>query len=303
MNGFDILTRNQQIQAVFNGFSLHVLGNLLWPVTLTADPAPIMGWGKLLISAAILLSLAGLVLWRKPSVGVRLGAAALLASPMLGASVLMLADATFEYRSYICGLGIALLAGSFMLWMGRWPQMATALAVLMILTCGIVTQQRHEVWRTSLGVWQEAYMRAPERVRAAQNYSVELMAIRQPQEAIRILTIALGKRPELRGANANMSLAMLQLGRHQEAEYYAEKGTPIPASYIYLTLAQLALGKKTDALASATKAVDLEPKSSEAWSVMAQAMAVNGKKYESYLAAAHERGLTQMAQEQMLNPR
>ncbi len=298
LNGFDTLTRSQQIRAVASGFVIHNLGSLLWPMRLTADPAPILGWGYFAISVFILTILIAIILWRKLSHGLRLGAAALLASPMLGAAILMLADPTFEYRSYICGLGLALIAGSAFLWLNRWasPQFVASACIGIILFFGLLTTQRNEVWRSSLGIWAEAYHLAPTRVRPAQNYSADLIAVKRTPEAIALLEGVLKDRPTLRGVNANLALAYLQMGQSAQAEKYAEKGLPVFNSYLYLSLAQMGLDKREEAVISAQHAVDLEVKSPEAWGILAQAMARNGKNYESYLAQAHQRGLIQLGQ-------
>ncbi len=88
------------------------------------------------------------------------------------------------------------------------------------------------------------------------------------------------------------------MGKNQEAEGYAEKGLPLFSAYMYLSIAQMGTDKRAEAEVSAQKAVDIEPRSPEAWSILAQAMARNGKNYDSYLAQARYRGLTQIEQTQ-----
>lgn len=299
LNGFDILTRNQQLQAVFNGFVFHNIRQWIWPNALTIDPAPVLGWWKLGFSFLILGTALLLILWKRVDCGLRLGLVCFFSSPMLGASVIMLADPTFEYRSYICGLGIALISGTLFLWLMRWPQIAAMALCTVVMAFGLMTTQRNEVWRTSLGLWEEAHRLAPDRIRTSQNYSADLLAVNRPQDAVEVLQSVLENRPNLRGANANLALAYLHLGKSQEAERHAQKGLPLFSAYMYLSLAQMGLNQRENAEASAKTAVDLEPRSSEAWGILAQAMARNGKNYQSYLAQAHQRGLIQIAQTQM----
>jgi hypothetical protein len=124
-------------------------------------------------------------------------------------SFLPIQDVMVEHRMYLAMPGVAMLCGLAFVWMlGRWRTAATiAGAVLACLLCAL-TFMRNEVWRTPLGLWQDALEKSPRKPRPYVNVGVALYHQERLDEAISYYCKALAIAPEYGPAQSNLDVAV-----------------------------------------------------------------------------------------------
>lgn len=257
--GYPGFTLPQYSRILVNGYVFHTLGNLLLPLHLTIDPPNDASWWKFIVSLLVMAGLVALVLWRRLVIEFRYAAAALLCAPILGCFGILLAEPLFEYRNYILGLGVALVASAIVS-VAASPSHAPKVAfgfVAFLLAFGTI--QRNEVWRTSIGVWTDALAKAPHKERAVQNLSADLMKVGRRVEAETLLLDDLKVHPEFRGAHLNLAAIYLDMNELDKVTEHARHGLPIAQAYAYLGIADLKRFEPEAALPNLKKAVEMEP--------------------------------------------
>ncbi len=285
--GFNAVDLLDHLQITLNGYVFHTLGNLIAPFGLSADPLPHYGDKLWIVSVFVIVGMAAFVLLgRKGMRQWRYGVAALLCAPILGCLGVLVVEPLFEYRNYILGLGVAILAGSFYEWAAPRMKGFRPAAFILVFALAFGTIQRNEVWRTVVGVWTDAANKAPNKVRPAQNLSAQLIQLSRYAEARPILEHILAVDPGARGLHVNMASLCIAFQQWKEAEYHARRGVPISQAYTFLAMAQMQQIQPELALPNIDKALALEPKFAFSWMVKSDILTMMGRNAEALLAQA-----------------
>ena len=208
----------------------YYLPRFILPIRLSADPhiLTVEQWyqWEFIVAVLVLGALAVIALkkgHREPLLSV--GIAALLLSPMTAYAVVPLADPILEYRSYIPGLGVALLAAWAAL---RAPWQGMAGFVLML---AVLTYSRNPVWNTAVSLWEDAAQKSPNKARTQFNLGTSFQIAGRTQDAINQYNKALAVKPQMWAAYSNLSALMVETGQWDEAERLLLKVTSSSPKY------------------------------------------------------------------------
>lgn len=165
------------------------------------------GNGAVLLSGALLLSLAGLAwvaLPRRQLFWLAWAAVALLPSTLMPLNVLV-----NEHRLYLPLAGLALLAGEN--WR-KWERMRLA-GLALLGVWAVLVLQRNAVWRDELSLWTDAASRSPAMPRVHAHLGNALRDAGRFQEAREAYSTALRLDPGHRAARTNLANLYYEAGR------------------------------------------------------------------------------------------
>ncbi len=267
----------------------------LWPHPLvldygTAVPASAaeVWWQGLVVLALLAGTFWALV--RRPALGFVGAFFFLLLAP--SSSVVPLVTQTMaEHRMYLplaavvalavvaltCGLGARALAG----------------CAVLVPVFAAVTVGRNHTYRDAIAIWSDTVVHAPPHSRAFTNLGAAYVAAQRPAEALPPLDRALALNPADHSARRNRALALLALGRADEASaIFAALPAREPgeaAEYFDLGNAFARDGKYPEAAAAYTRTVTLEPAHFAARANLGNAFLAAGRATEAI--AAYEAAL------------
>jgi tetratricopeptide (TPR) repeat protein len=193
---------------------------------------------RIVVSAAILLSLAGVAAWlywrssprdagRGLDPAVRLaafGVAWFFLTLLVESSVIPILDVMNEHRVYLPSVGaFAAVAAGGALLLGRVqrarPGRLTCLAALFLsVILAVATLRRNAVWADDISVWADAASKSPGKARPFYNLGSALATGGHPEQAVLALRRAVKLDPGLATAHAQLAATLLALQRPQEAE-------------------------------------------------------------------------------------
>jgi tetratricopeptide (TPR) repeat protein len=241
------------------------------------------------VIVVVALAVATLVaLWRRPVAGF-LGAwffAILAPTSVIPGRIQMIV----EHRMYLpLAAVLALVVGAVTVRCGR-----RGLVAFLALAAGLgwLTARRNEVYRSSIGLWQDTVARRPENFRAHNCLGVVLFKAGRIEEAIQSYDTALRLRPAYPEAHNNLGYALTEAGRIPAAIKELEIALRMEPDYAIahnnLGNALLKSGRVADAIAHYQAALRLEPDFAQAHYDLGNARLATGRTaaaIESYEAA------------------
>ena len=221
----------------------------VFPFGLTLDPAaPALGFEAGVLGWVLLAVCAGLALWRGHPAGRWFVFGLILLLP--SSSILPAADLIAWRRMYLPMAAFSLAAAYLLP-----PRAVPAVVLLLALLSGA----RALVWRSELGLWQEAAAAAPEKLRPR----LQLARLASPADALAILTAAEQIAPDDPAIASAKGRAFLQQG--DPARALAEFGKALaqrpndPKAILNRGVALEALGQSEAAQADFRRALERDP--------------------------------------------
>jgi len=145
----------------------------------------------------------------------------------------------------------------------RRPVIAwSAIAAVITVVLGVCTYQRNRVYANSLDFWTDVVRKAPENPRACETLGGLLLATGDMAGAAECFRRLAHLEPRHAVAHANLGLALVRLGRFQEAAAAYSQAVRIsadPRSYNGLGVALGRLGRAQEAIAAYREAIRLRP--------------------------------------------
>lgn len=267
----------------------------LWPHPLvldygTAVPASV---AEVWWQGPVVLALLAATLWalvRRPLLGFA-GAWFFLILAPSSSFVPLVTQTMAEHRMYLplaavvalavvalnCGLGARALAG----------------CAVLVPAFAVVTVGRNHTYRDAIAIWSDTVVHAPPHSRAFTSLGAAYVVAQRPAEALPLLDRALALNPADYSAQRNRALALLALGRADEASaIFAALPAREPgeaAEYFDLGNAFAREGKYPEAAAAYTRTVTLEPAHFAARANLGNAFLAAGRAPEAI--AAYEAAL------------
>jgi tetratricopeptide (TPR) repeat protein len=241
---------------------------------------------------AVLVLLGGTIwaLVRRPVLGF-VGACFFLILAPSSSFIPLITQTVAEHRMYLplaaviagFGFGFVRRCGAWALWF---------LAVLIPVLAG-ATMARVADYRDAITIWTDTTTHAPNQARAWTHLGAAYVAANRPAEALAPLDRALAINPADHTARRNRALALLALGRADEAAViFADLPAREPgeaAEYFALGNAFARDGKFPEAVAAYTRTVALDPAHVAARANLGNALLVSGRAREAI--AAYEAAL------------
>ncbi|MCF8127579.1 MAG: tetratricopeptide repeat protein [Deltaproteobacteria bacterium] len=139
-------------------------------------------------------------------------------------SIFPISDVMFEHRLYlpVFGFAISVVYVIFHIFSKRsaWANLFLAVS---IVTLGVGTYVRNEVWKTPFTLWKDSVRVNPKNHRAHTNFGAELNDLGHFDLALREFFKALEIKPDFADANNNLGNALIRRGRFEEAIQYLSK--------------------------------------------------------------------------------
>jgi len=195
-------------------------------------------------------------------------------------------DMVFEHRLYRSAVSAFLLFSLLIMrgleWvrqrhpefpLARRPYVHEMIVVfLLVLPLTIFTIQRNEVWKTTIGIWEDALRTSPLNPRAYINLGVLLERENRYPEALQKYQRAIQIAPHLFAAHFNLSHLYRKMGRYDEAVGPLRKAiqtNPLPRdaskAYHELGLVYQQLQRYPEAIEADKKASQLQPNAVGPW--------------------------------------
>lgn len=211
----------------------HYVRLFLWPVGQSGDPDYPMARSffepRVLAGGTALLAVTCFSVWgvlRRRCTGTALAIAWFLLCLAPASSILPLAEIVNEHRPYVAAASLcALLAGALVVGLPRVLRLSgpaarratVAAAVLVLLVLGTATVLRNRVWRTEETLWTDVVSKAPGSARGQTNLGVALLKLGRLDEAEAHLREAVRLMPNYAHAHMCLGNLLLLQGRPEEA--------------------------------------------------------------------------------------
>lgn len=284
--GFDsVLSAGQYFRTYVAAIVGYYGQRFVLPFRLSVDPyvAPVAHWYSLqfVVAVAVILAMA-LMMVRASDKLVRIGIAALLVSPLTAYAFMPLADIVLEHRTYIPALGVALLVAAMYRHMEWVVPKAGKLAVGAIaLAFAILTVQRNTVYADGLSFWTDAVKTSPMKVRPHFNLAAALQSSGRIDDALNEYRTALQLKPDLHAAYSNMAAMQIDGGHLDDGvatlEALTETAPNYPEGWINLSVGYMRQWRSDKAIAAASRAIELDSESAEAFYNRAEAFRQAGE--------------------------
>ena len=175
----------------------------------------------------------------------------------------------FEHRLYLPILGPVLIVSyllfHFSLKRRSW---AVIVSAFIILSLGIATYSRNNVWRSKISLWQDCVEKSPNKPRPWHNLGDAFADLGLINEAIDHYSAALRIKPDYVAVHNNLGAALEKLGRSDEAiDYFTRALRMDPDDHRPHHNLGLALAKKGDydeAIKHYLKALQIKPEYEDA---------------------------------------
>jgi protein O-mannosyl-transferase len=242
--GFDIDLEPLDYLRTQLGVTWHYFRLLVWPRGQTLDydwPLAVRWTEPTVVMPAIgWILVMGLLLWLarrgRRAAAFWLGFAVLALLP--SSSLVPIADLAFEHRMYLTVGGFAVLTAVALGGLAAAaPRLATAVAVVIVVSLAAVATARNELWRDPVALWTDALAKAPAKQRVYRNLA-EAYQRRGDQNGMRRIALA--------EADA---LERLHHGRPHDARILTALGNALAR-----------LGRIDEALAAVSEALRLDPR-------------------------------------------
>jgi protein O-mannosyl-transferase len=285
-----------ELAAAAAGLFARYLGVLVAPLRLSVmrsihldggftDPLAAAG-----LIAAAALAVAAYRLRRSAIAVLCLAFAALPILPVLYVPAIESGHSLFGERYlYLPVLGIGLATGWALEAMRRrfaWGFAAAVATMTIVVGWGATAAAvRTGTWSTSLSLWTDAALKAPDSAAAQEGLCFALYTAQRIPEAVDACARALAIDPARADARVNYATALLALGRAREAKTEFDVAlSRRPASAPALVnrgLACMMLGQPDEAMSSYRRALEIDPNYAEAYNVIGVALARAGRREEA----------------------
>lgn len=252
----------------------HYLATFVLPIRLSADTdwvaltSPIdyrVAVGALTIAGV--LAIAATAAKRRETRPIAFGLLWFLIALLPTSSIIPLAEVLNDHRMYFPFVGLTLAAAaSAQRLAARWRVPAggaAAVACVMLLAMAWGTHRRNNVWRTEESLWLDVTQKSPCNGRGLMTYGVIQMGKENYAAADDYFQRALALAPEYSYLHVNIAILDGARGRYAEAEEHfraAQRFDPDnPVSYFFYARWLTQVGRVSDALLQAKRAVDLSP--------------------------------------------
>lgn len=275
---------------------LHYLRLAVWPDSLCFDYGwPLASFRDALPSVFIVIAgmaISGWLFFKRKPAGFLAGSFFLV---LLPTSAMPLLDPAANHRMYLslAALSVAFVAGGYH-WVSYLFRRFTGMGkgaglnavcimtlALIVVSSGILTYQRNQVYRETLTLWEDTVRKAPQNARAYLNCGVALEQAGKPYDAIRRFQEAIRLRPDYAEAYSNMGNVLTGLGRPDEAVVFFRKAVSLQpkstVAYMNMGIALTRLGKKEEAIRVLREAIRLKPDYTEAYSNLGVALGMSGR--------------------------
>lgn len=287
----DRLTVPGRLAVAAYGLSFY-LWKLIVPVNLSplyTLPAKVNPWApRFLVSFGAVLAIAG-VAWtlrrRVPGLAAAWLAYVVILLPVLGLFQNGAQIAADRY-TYLAGLSWATLAAAGLgsCWR-RWPAVASATALLILLGLGTVTWRQVQLWHDSEKLWTHARTVDPESSVAQNNVGVALSYSGRVAEAAEHYQRAVTISPDYASAHYNLGLTLALQSKHADAiEHYRQAVLRNPnhaKAHIHWGIALARQGKLDEAIEHYQQALRLTPEQGDAHFNWGVALARQGRPAEA----------------------
>jgi protein O-mannosyl-transferase len=281
-----ILSGSAFVETYFTSVVTYYLPRLMVPIRLSIDPdiVPVEHWysSEFLLSLLLLGVLVGLMLhFRKSQRLISLGIAALMISPLLAYGIMPLPDVVLEHRTYIPGLGIALLAAWLFDRLQRnYANVAVPAFGVVAALFVVMTIQHNRVWANNITLWEDAAVKAPTKARTHFNLAQSYQNVGRYPDALHEYNRALELKPDLFAAYSNMSGILLNQGDMGKAQEVLQKVVALAPNFaegfINLGVFYVRLRQPDKALEVLDRAVKLAPESYPAHFNRGEALTLKG---------------------------
>ena len=139
-------------------------------------------------------------------------------------SLIPIKDALSEHRLYLPTFGFALILSHLISSIfSKKRSLVVIISVLIILSLGVMTYRRNQVWKNPARLWSEALSKNPRNYRAHLNLGNILLRQGQIEEAKQHYLEVLHLKPHHAKAYNNLGVALEKQGRIEEAiRHYSE---------------------------------------------------------------------------------
>jgi len=282
---------------------LHYLRLCVWPQPLCLDYLgwPVPGaWTSVLASTAVMVALLGATVWAWRTNSIRSGLGP--AWGFLGAwiflilgptsSVIPMDSPVYEHRMYLplAAVAAAVVLGAFE--MGKRLLSKEQGVVLGCVAGGAVvvlftsmTIQRNRDYRSALTIWQDTMEKRPDNARAYNNLGLALVQLGKVQEAIGQYEQALRIKPDYAEAHNNLGVILTRQGRLPEAISQLEQALGLAPdladTHYNLGIALVQQGKLQEAIGHYEQALRINPDYADAHNNLGAALMGQGKPAEA----------------------
>ncbi len=196
-------------------------------------------------------------------------------------SIFPISDTMFEHRLYlpVFGFAISVVYVVFQIFSHKsaWANLFLAAA---IVTLGVGTYLRNNVWQDPLSLWKDSVRKNPGNHRAHSNLGAELNDVGHLDLAIREYSKALEIKPDFADANNNLGSALIRQGQTEEAIQCLSKALKKNPRFVgALNNMGVALAQKGDlnsAIRYFKKALRIKPFYAEAHNGLGNTLAQQG---------------------------
>ncbi|MEX2303686.1 MAG: tetratricopeptide repeat protein [Bryobacterales bacterium] len=257
----------------------------------SADPQP---WDVQLVVAAVFVigATVGLFLLRRRwPAGLSVWACYVVTLlPVLSLLRLDRQQYVADHHSYLATLGLAVLGGAlfYYFFLGRHPQWALFVSLLVMLVLCERTVRQVGVWENSVTLWTHTLEGSPLSIVAHNNLGRALAGRGQPEQAIEHFRRAVEIRPSYVHARYNLGNLLMRQGRLTEAEQQlrqvVDQQPGLARAHSDLGNCLLRLGKTAEAVEQYREALRIDPLFADVHYNLAMAL--------------HRRGLADEAEEE-----
>ena len=241
--------------------------------------------------AAALMTVSLLALWRKWPAGCAVYLYYVAVITPVGGLVHAGFQLAHDRYSYLSCLGFALLAGGIPALLGRarargtlqprLVRLVTAAILAWVVALGALTWDQVRVWRSTETLWVHAATVEPECSICQNNYGALLVNGGNSRAGIVALANSLAVRPDREKAYGGIGLAMIQMGRVQEAEPHLTRALAMDPYDVgllnNLSISLIRQGKFRQAIPYLRRALVLDPVNMRARSNLGAALAGIGQ--------------------------
>lgn len=187
-------------------------------------------------------------------------------------SVFPIADLMFEHRVYLPSVGAAIAVSvglcSAFVHAGKFVNPSRAMLVIVAaiaLLLAAATVKRNELWRTEIGIWQDAVSKSPLKPTAQNGLGCAYYLAGKLDESIAALTKAVELNLEYAEAHGNLGIAYIKNAQWEKGIKHIlislELGHETPAMQFMLSEAYKNVGLEKDAKRALDRTIELDPQS------------------------------------------
>ncbi|HMB30503.1 MAG TPA: tetratricopeptide repeat protein, partial [Desulfohalobiaceae bacterium] len=173
-------------------------------------------------------------------------------------------DALFEHRLYLAMPGLAIFV-SYIIFrlLGKKRVVVTSLSCLAILSLGMTSYLRNNVWQSNLTLWQDVVSKSPHNQRAHYNLGNAWKRNNKLDKAISEYLRAIRLKPQYAKAHLNLGIVYHKKGQYKKAKQHFQSALKTRPKYLQarvnLALSLMKLGRLQEALRHLQRALKEDP--------------------------------------------